>query len=103
MHRMPLSAENRAQRLAALNATASGPWRIDDSQLKKSFVFADFVAAFGFMTRVALLAETLGHHPDWSNGYNRVDIALTTHDAGGLTERDFTLAARIEALLQARP
>jgi 4a-hydroxytetrahydrobiopterin dehydratase len=61
-------------------------------------VFADFVEAFGFMTRVALLAETANHHPEWSNVYNRVEIDLTTHDAGGITERDFKLAQRINQL-----
>ena len=61
-------------------------------------MFADFVEAFGFMTRVALLAETANHHPEWSNVYNRVEIDLTTHDAGGITERDFKLAQRINQL-----
>ena len=59
----------------------------------------DFSAAFAFMTRVALLAEAAGHHPDWSNVYNRVSIALSTHDAGGITERDLDLARRIDGLL----
>ncbi len=63
------------------------------------FVFADFVEAFGFMSRVALLAERMDHHPEWSNVYNRVEIYLTTHDAGGITERDFDLAQRISRLL----
>lgn len=98
MHRMPLASEICSRRLEELNAGKTAPWRIDDGQLCKTFVFADFVGAFGFMTRVALLAETLGHHPDWANSYNRVEIALCTHDAGGLTERDFTLASHIEAL-----
>ena len=62
-------------------------------------VFKDFVAAFGFMSQVALLAESMNHHPEWSNVYNRVEIALTTHDASGITERDFKLATQIEALL----
>ncbi|MFO0284760.1 MAG: 4a-hydroxytetrahydrobiopterin dehydratase, partial [Brevundimonas sp.] len=59
--------------------------------------FADFNAAFGFMTRVALMADKLDHHPEWSNVYNRVTLLLTTHDAGGLTDRDLTLARFIDA------
>lgn len=64
------------------------------------FTFPDFVAAFGFMTRVAILAEKADHHPEWSNVYNRVDIILTTHDAGGLSQRDIDLAHAIEGLLR---
>jgi len=76
-------------------------WSLDDGKLYREFKFKNFVEAFGFMSRVALLAESLDHHPDWSNVYNRVTIHLTTHDAGGITERDFTLAARINGLLPA--
>lgn len=64
--------------------------------IRKEFRFADFNAAFGFMARVALNAERLDHHPEWSNVYNRVDITLSTHDAGGVTERDVELAAFID-------
>ena len=70
----------------------------DGHTISRSFAFADFNAAFGFMTRVALAAERQGHHPDWSNVYNRVDITLTTHDAGGLTMRDIRLAEAIDKL-----
>ena len=66
--------------------------------LTRRFIFPDFVAAFGFMTRVALLAEKADHHPEWSNVYNRVDILLTTHDAGGLSERDIAMARAIDAM-----
>ena len=66
--------------------------------IRRRFHFADFSAAWGFMSRVALLAEQHGHHPDWSNVWNRVEITLTTHDAGGLTERDVALAEAIDAL-----
>ena len=66
--------------------------------IRRRFRFADFSAAWGFMSRVALLAEQHGHHPDWSNVWNRVEITLTTHDAGGLTERDVALAEAIDAL-----
>jgi 4a-hydroxytetrahydrobiopterin dehydratase len=72
----------------------------DGKSISRSFKFPDFVGAFGFMTKVALLAERADHHPDWSNVYNRVEIALSTHDAGGLTERDAKLAKAIDALLR---
>ncbi len=74
-------------------------WRHDAQRraIVREFVFPDFVRAFAFMTQVALEAEKRNHHPDWSNVYNRVTIALTTHDAGGLTERDFALARAIDA------
>jgi len=64
--------------------------------ISKSFKFKDFNAAFGFMTRVALIAEQMNHHPEWTNVWNRVDITLSTHDAGGLTELDVKLAEAIE-------
>jgi 4a-hydroxytetrahydrobiopterin dehydratase len=68
--------------------------------IRRDFRFKDFSAAFAFMTRVALLAEKAGHHPDWSNVYDRVAIALSTHDAGGVTEKDLKLAAGIEKLVE---
>jgi len=74
-------------------------WSVDGEHLKRSFRFADFSQAFAFMTRVALLAEQQDHHPEWFNVYNRVDIALTTHDAGGLSTRDIGLAKAIDAIL----
>ncbi|MCZ6831429.1 MAG: 4a-hydroxytetrahydrobiopterin dehydratase [Gammaproteobacteria bacterium] len=74
-------------------------WNFDQLSLQREFGFADFVAAFGFMSKVALLAERMNHHPDWSNVYNRVDIRLTSHDTGGITARDIKLAAQIDALL----
>lgn len=74
-------------------------WTLDGEHLKRTIRFSDFSQAFGFMTRVALLAEAQDHHPEWFNVWNRVDIALTTHDAGGLSARDVTLARAIDALL----
>ncbi len=71
----------------------------DNTALHASFTFSDFNEAFGFMARVALLAEKADHHPEWSNVWNRVDIALTTHDAGGLSHKDVTLAEAIDALV----
>ena len=73
-------------------------WDLDHEKLHRKLVFSNFIEAFGFMSRVALLAETANHHPEWSNVYNRVEIYLTTHDAGGITDRDFDLAERINAL-----
>lgn len=67
--------------------------------IRRGFRFRDFSEAFGFMARVALLAEKHDHHPEWSNVWNRVEITLTTHDAGGLSERDVALARAIDALL----
>lgn len=75
-------------------------WKEEDNKLKKSFEFKDFVEAFGFMSQVALIAEKMNHHPDWSNVYNRVDIALQTHDAGNkVTDKDRKLAQAIDKLL----
>ena len=65
--------------------------------ISKSYKFADFNAAFGFMTRVALKADQMDHHPEWFNVYNRVDVTLSTHDAGGVTDRDVALAQFIDA------
>ncbi len=70
----------------------------DRNGIGKSFKFADFGAAFAFMTRVALEAEKADHHPDWSNVWNRVDILLSTHSAGGVTEKDIALARKIQQL-----
>lgn len=64
--------------------------------IRRALAFHDFNAAFGFMTRVALMADKMDHHPEWSNVYNRVDILLTTHDAGGITQRDLDLARFID-------
>jgi len=72
-------------------------WNVRDGALVREFRFRDFVEAFSFMTRVALLAESRNHHPDWSNVYNRVTIGLSTHDAGGITELDFELAEAVSA------
>ncbi len=74
-------------------------WSLKDGQLHRSFVFDNFIDAFGFMSRVALLAEAMDHHPNWSNVYNRVEISLETHDVSGISERDFKLASRINALV----
>ena len=76
-------------------------WRVSDGRdaIERAFRFRDFSAAWGFLSRVALLAEAQDHHPEWSNVYNRVTITLTTHDAGGLSERDIRLAKAIDGLM----
>ena len=86
----------RPQKIGAAAALARLPgWRAADGgrdAIQRSFKFADFNAAFGFMSRVALLAEKQDHHPEWFNVYNRVEITLSTHDAGGLSQRDIALS-----------
>jgi 4a-hydroxytetrahydrobiopterin dehydratase len=74
-------------------------WSFDEGRgaISRRYVFADFTQAFAFMTQVALAAEKRDHHPEWSNVYNRVDIVLTTHDAGGLTEKDINLAREADS------
>ena len=86
------------ERAAALRALPA--WVHDEERdgIRRSFRFKDFNEAFGFMTRVAIAAEQADHHPEWSNVWNRVDISLTTHSAGGLTRKDIELAERIEEL-----
>lgn len=76
-------------------------WRLTDSgdAIFKRFVFTDFNVAFGFMTRVALIAEKMDHHPDWSNVYKTVEVTLSTHDSGGLTERDILLATAMDQIV----
>src|SRR6185312_5731782 len=74
-------------------------WTLNsENRLEREYKFNSFKEAFSFMTRVAFEAESLDHHPDWSNSYNRVRIELTTHDAGGITQKDLELARRIEAI-----
>jgi 4a-hydroxytetrahydrobiopterin dehydratase len=77
-------------------------WRYDEETgaITRKFAFADFAQAFAYMTQVALAAEKHDHHPEWSNVYNRVEITWTTHDAGGLTERDLALAGLCDAAFE---
>jgi 4a-hydroxytetrahydrobiopterin dehydratase len=91
-----LTDNERIEALAALPE-----WAFDASRegIMRTFKFTDFVEAFGFMTRVAILAEKADHHPEWSNVYNRVEMLLTTHDAGGLSQRDIDLATQIDAMI----
>ena len=91
-----LTKSEREEALAGLAG-----WVFDESRngITKSYKFADFGAAFAFMTRVALEAEKADHHPDWSNAWNRVDILLSTHSEGGVTGKDVALARRIEEIM----
>lgn len=73
-------------------------WKIESDKLMQEFMFKDFIEAFGFMSKVALLAQQANHHPEWSNVYNKVRIRLTTHDAGGITQKDVDLALQIDEL-----
>lgn len=93
---MRLSADERAALLAAHPA-----WIHDGARdaIVRNLKFTDFAEAFGFMARVAIVAEKMDHHPEWSNVYNRVTILLTTHDCGGLSQRDAALAQAIDAML----
>jgi len=90
-----LSAEDRQRGLGELSG-----WRAVDGRdaITRTYRFKDFNAAFGFMTRAALVAEKMDHHPEWFNVYNRVEVTLATHDAGGLTVLDLQLAAAMDAL-----
>jgi 4a-hydroxytetrahydrobiopterin dehydratase len=88
-----LSGEALADAIAALP-----DWSVVDGKLHRELRFADFVHAFGFMSSVALVAEARNHHPEWRNVYGRVVVDLTTHDAGGITEKDVALARAIDAL-----
>ena len=90
-----LSAVERRRQLSALQGWKKVRGR---EAISKSFRFRDFNEAFGFMTRVALMADRMDHHPEWFNVYNRVEVTLTTHDAGGVTERDIAMAEFIESL-----
>jgi 4a-hydroxytetrahydrobiopterin dehydratase len=87
----PQEAENRVTKLSG--------WKIDSGELVRTFQFKDFREALGFVNRVGEAAETAGHHPDIDIRYNRVRLGLVTHDAGGLTEKDFELAARADKLV----
>lgn len=94
---MKLTQEDRETELAPLITQG---WTHDPERdaISKTFTFKNFIEAFGFMTRAAIWAEKLHHHPEWFNVYNRVEVTLTTHDAGGLTELDLKFARKMEAL-----
>lgn len=77
-------------------------WTNADGTLQRTFTFRNFREAFGFMTEVALVAERSNHHPEWGNVYNRITVQLTTHDAGGITEKDFDLANQMDSIASRR-
>lgn len=85
---------------ATVNPLLANGWSLVDGRdaITKTYRFADFVTAFGWMTRAALLAEKMDHHPEWSNVYRTVEVTLTTHDAGGLSSLDVTLAEALDGL-----
>ena len=95
---MPIARLTDAERDAALVALPGWVLREDGAALLRTFTFADFSAAFGFMARAALYAEKADHHPEWSNRYNLVDVTLTTHSAKGLTALDLDLAAALDKI-----
>lgn len=94
MKRQLIKTEDLKEKLAVANPD----WTTGDNCIERNFKFNDFSEAFAFMMRVALLAEKMDHHPEWSNVYNEVDITLTTHDSGGVTQMDLDLAAAIDKL-----
>jgi 4a-hydroxytetrahydrobiopterin dehydratase len=96
--KLPRAGEPLADAQATARAQTLSGWEIREGRLHRDFEFPSFAHAFGFMAAVAVAAEKLDHHPDWSNSYNRVSIDLMSHDVGALTERDFRLAERINAL-----
>ena len=96
---MTIAELTDAERDTALGALPKWSLAREGKAIERTFTFADFVEAFGFMSRVALLAEKADHHPEWFNVYNRVEVTLTTHDAGGLSTRDVEMAKAIDALV----
>ena len=96
---MPIARLTDAERDAALARLPQWTLREDGLAIMRKLKFSDFGEAFGFMTRVAIAADKADHHPEWFNVYNRVEITLTTHDAGGLSKRDVALAEAIEAMV----
>lgn len=93
-----LNADELQQQLSQLNQDKDFCWVLRDGLLVKQYKFPDFQQAFGFMTMCALYCEKANHHPDWNNVYNRVDVRLSTHEVGGISERDFDLAKKMDSL-----
>ena len=93
-----MAATKLAETEVAAELRKLNGWSVEKGNLHRVFEFKDFSAAFGFMTRVALAAEKMDHHPDWSNSYNKVTVDLSTHSAGGLTKNDFELAGKIQQI-----
>ncbi len=85
--------------MALVNDPDVAGWEVVDGKLQRTLTFADFSEAFGFMARVALIAEKMNHHPDWSNSWNRVEVAIVDHDAGGISDKCVDFATRVNGLL----
>lgn len=96
MSNKALSKKDLKKRIEELNKDLSDDWVLQDGKLYKEFGFSDFTAAFGFMSQVAITAEKMNHHPEWSNVYNKVNVNLSTHEANGITDKDFKLAQKME-------
>ncbi|GMV80041.1 MAG: hypothetical protein AMXMBFR7_12250 [Planctomycetota bacterium] len=96
---MSTPRSTQAEIEAALKALPA--WKLKEGKLYREYRFADFITAFGFMTQAALVAESMNHHPEWFNVYHTVKVELTTHDAGGISAKDFELAQRMEKLAAA--
>jgi len=93
-----MSIQRLSDQEAAKGIASLPGWQIEQGKLHKSFEFRDFIQAFGFMSRVALVAESLGHHPEWSNMWNKVVVNLSTHSIGGISRLDIELAGKIQEL-----
>jgi 4a-hydroxytetrahydrobiopterin dehydratase len=93
-----MSIQRLSDQEAANGIANLAGWKIEQGKLHKSFEFRDFIQAFGFMSRVALVAESLGHHPEWSNVWNKVVVNLSTHSIGGISRLDLELAGKIQEL-----
>ena len=98
MHTKAFTVSEITERVDILNSTADDAWSLKEDKLHRNYVFSDFVTAFGFMAQVALVAERMNHHPEWFNVYRKVTVDLTTHDAGGVSHKDFELAAAMDRL-----
>jgi 4a-hydroxytetrahydrobiopterin dehydratase len=94
MDLQPIASRDLEAALAGLPG-----WTLQDGKLRRQFKFPNFVSAFGFMTQMAFYSESIGHHPEWSNVYNRVTVDLTTHDAGGITQKDIDWAKKGNTLV----
>ena len=93
-----MDTQEAQQAFAVLQQKAQAPWQLQESSLHTHWKFKNFLQAMAFMNAVAEVAERMNHHPEWSNVYNRVNVRLTTHDAGGLTALDFELAQAMDSL-----